>query len=97
MLGNMTIGLHSDHEERGLLVKQWIQQRTNCKFRLFYFILDGNNVPLKKQGDLEMLFMHQMQSNTRIYDPNSNHEFLGKKMFIKLFNQTPSHICALLF
>jgi hypothetical protein len=60
------------------------------KSRLFYFILDGKNVPSKKQGNMEMLFLHQVLSNTRrIYDPNSNHELLGKKMFIHLFNQTP--------
>jgi hypothetical protein len=98
MQGNMAIGLHGNHEERGLLVKQWIQQRTNRKSRLFYFILDGNNVPLKKKVTWKCcLILHQMRSNTRIYDPNSNHELLGNKMFIELFNQTPCDICALLF
>jgi hypothetical protein len=59
--------------------------------------LDGKNVLSKKQGDLEMLFLHQVPFNTRIYDPNSNHELLGKKMFIQFFNQTPCDISAFLF
>jgi hypothetical protein len=71
--------------------------KDQLQVKLFYFILDDKNVPLKNQGDLEMLFLHQMPSNTRIYDPNSNHKLLGKKMFIELFNQTPCDICALLF
>jgi hypothetical protein len=64
--------------------------KDQLQVKLFYFILDDKNVLLKKQGDLKMLFLHQMPSNTRIYDPNSNHKLLGKKMFIELFNQTPN-------